>query len=109
VFDEGKFSNSPWEIKPVGSYPDGESPYGILDMMGNAPEWVNDFYGADYYSVSPYANPQGPETNSSTFVENRVIRGYWWEDPTAMQRTSFENIQIFSSINPYGIGFRCAH
>ena len=29
-------------MKPVGSYPAGASPYGCLDMCGNAWEWVSD-------------------------------------------------------------------
>ncbi len=31
-------------LKPVGSHPDGASPFGILDMVGNASEWVADWY-----------------------------------------------------------------
>lgn len=45
---------------PVGSYPAGASPYGILDMAGNVYEWVQDWYAADYYASSPYENPTGP-------------------------------------------------
>jgi formylglycine-generating enzyme required for sulfatase activity len=47
---------------PVGSHPDGASPYGALDMMGNITEWVADWYDEDYYSQSPFRNPQGPES-----------------------------------------------
>lgn len=44
----------------VGNYPTGASPYGALDMAGNAWEWVNDWHQSDYYSISPYTNPMGP-------------------------------------------------
>jgi formylglycine-generating enzyme required for sulfatase activity/serine/threonine protein kinase len=53
--------------QPVGSYPAGASPYGVLDMAGNVEEWVADWYQPDYYSQSPADNPLGPE--------NGVLRG----------------------------------
>lgn len=33
-----------YESVPVGSYPLGASPYGVLDMAGNGAEWVEDWY-----------------------------------------------------------------
>lgn len=44
----------------VGAYPQSASPYGVMDMAGNMFEWVLDRYHVDYYTVSPYENPQGP-------------------------------------------------
>lgn len=57
---------------PVGSHPEGASPYGVLDMAGNVFEWVADLYDADYYSWTPFRNPQGPPPSSCSF---RVLRG----------------------------------
>ena len=54
----------------VGTHPAGASPYGVLDMVGNVHEWVNDWHANDYYSMSPSADPQGPATGTS-----RVVRG----------------------------------
>ncbi len=56
--------------QPVGSYPAGASPYGVLDMAGNVEEWVADRYQRDYYSLSPAENPLGPETG-----QMRGLRG----------------------------------
>jgi formylglycine-generating enzyme required for sulfatase activity len=55
---------------PVGSYPQGTSPYGLQDMAGNVRECCSDWYDSDYYKNAPKNNPAGPE--GGTF---RVIRG----------------------------------
>jgi len=52
------------EAIPVFHYPLGASPYGVLNMSGNAREWVADWYDPNYYYVSPYANPQGPSSGN---------------------------------------------
>ena len=61
------------DTAPVGSYPTGASPYGVLDMSGNAWEWVNDWFLADYYSSSPTSNPPGPAAGT-----DKVQRGGGW-------------------------------
>lgn len=55
---------------PVGSYPDGVSPFGILDMAGNAEEWVNDWYSVNYFAQSVTTDPPGPIEG-----EQKVIKG----------------------------------
>jgi len=54
----------------VGSFEKGKSPYGAYDMAGNVMEWCSDWYGRDYYSVSPRKNPKGPATGAY-----KVLRG----------------------------------
>ncbi len=68
----------------VGSYPLGASPFGVMDMAGNVKEYVSDWFQADYYSISPYSNPTGPETGSA-----RVIRGGSFEDSSLTIRTAY--------------------
>jgi sulfatase modifying factor 1 len=41
---------------------DGVNGFGLYDMEGNVWEFVNDWYGQNYYSTSPYDNPKGPDT-----------------------------------------------
>ena len=56
---------------PVGSYPDGVSPFGIMDLAGNADEWVHDWLDFGYYRHTEGAkDPQGPAGSN-----NKVIKG----------------------------------
>ncbi len=86
----------------MGSYPNGASFYGAMDMAGNVWEWVNDWFQADYYKFSPYKNPMGPDSSYAN-----VIRGGGWE-------TLGTTIRVANRYIPYPvdrkpeIGFRCA-
>ena len=77
-------------------------PYGAYDQAGNVLEWVNDWYSATYYSVSPASNPPGPVSGSS-----RVLRGgSWAHDATSLRcadRTTYDPTRRDTYI-----GFRCA-
>lgn len=42
----------------------GSNAFGLYDMAGNVWQWVNDWYGTDYYSASPASNPKGPDTGT---------------------------------------------
>ncbi|MEI6914586.1 MAG: DUF1566 domain-containing protein, partial [Armatimonadota bacterium] len=59
---------------------DGANGYGLYDMAGNVWQWINDWYGKDYYSVSPSSNPTGPTTGDSMpdGKPYRVLRGGNW-------------------------------
>lgn len=69
--------------RPVGSYPKGASPYGILDLAGNVWEWTIDWYDPDFYQDSPRENPQGPEEGSE-----RVVRGGSWVNGAGLVRAA---------------------
>lgn len=56
------------DTAPVGSYPDGKSPYGIFDLGGNVWEWVS-----SVYESYPYNANDGREDSSSS--GNRAVRG----------------------------------
>jgi hypothetical protein len=46
------------------------SPYGCLDMAGNAREWCADWYDAGYYKTSPTRNPTGPAKGTTRVVRS---------------------------------------
>jgi len=39
----------------------GANGFGLYDMQGDVWELINDWYGQNYYSISPYDNPRGPD------------------------------------------------
>ena len=86
----------------VGSYPDGASPYGALDMVGNVAEWVYDWYDSNYYQSSPSSNPQGPSSG-----QYRVLRG-------GSVGTTYDGVRSADrdrgnpTITYNSFGFRCA-
>lgn len=92
-------------VEDVNSHPQGTSPYGVLNMFGNAEEWVYDYYD-NYNFYLPSENPSGP-----IFGSDRVQRGFW--DfyllnngfPSRVTNRTFVHPQ---SIRPYS-GFRCAY
>jgi formylglycine-generating enzyme required for sulfatase activity len=52
----------------------GANAFGLYDMAGNVWEFVNDWYGQNYYSLSPGDNPKGP---ASGFImpDGKAYRG----------------------------------
>lgn len=86
----------------VGGFPEGASPFGVLDMAGNVAEWVNDRYGDDYYQNSPVDNPQGPLRGYY-----RVVRGGFW-DSTYIQLRAMHRGWAGADTRDSSIGFRCA-
>jgi sulfatase modifying factor 1 len=94
--------------QPVGSYPQGSSAYGVMDMVGNASEWVLDWYTWQGYQDLPERNPVG-----SSPPWNHSVRGSGWVDKDGEQyvvedlsRCSRRNSSHTS--NDPRLGLRCA-
>lgn len=69
-------------------------------------EWVNDWYDPDYYSISPYSNPQGPDDGT-----DKLTRGGSWELLFEWLRVPYRSyFQPSNGVNfySYAVGFRCA-
>lgn len=89
-------------LMPVGSYPAGQSPYGVHDMAGNVFEWVADWYDSHYYEHSPEKNPMGPATG-----DRKVVRGSGWPSETPVVRI-FTRFPSDPKVRNESTGFRCA-
>lgn len=71
-------------LSRVGSFPQGRSFFGGLDMAGNASEWCLDFYDPHYYRRSPARNPFGPAAIGLGNGALRVLRGSSWKHELAV-------------------------
>jgi sulfatase modifying factor 1 len=87
---------------PVGSFPQGTSPYGIMDMAGNVWEWVNDWYDAIYYQRGHDRDPVGPDGG-----QDRVLRGGSFNNAIQDVRTTHRHKGGMAGYAP-DHGFRCA-
>jgi formylglycine-generating enzyme required for sulfatase activity len=89
---------------PVGSYPQGASPYGCLDMVGNAWEWVTD-------SSKSYPGNPAPFDRTLKFFS---VKGGCWDDGPSGVRCSYRGWYLPPSSSGTGpgdsdyIGFRVA-
>jgi formylglycine-generating enzyme required for sulfatase activity len=90
------------QTAPVGSFLAGASPYGCMDMAGNAWEWVADQYQGDYYQAAPGRNPRGPNQGAS-----RVVRGGSWTLPQGLARCA-GRFEFIPWVRRDDLGFRCA-
>jgi len=81
-FDDNCGSDIYAHTAPVGSFPEGVSWVGALDMAGNAWEWVGDWYGA--YPAERQVNPSGLASG-----DYRVLRGGAFDLFQAFARCAF--------------------
>ncbi|MBD3184456.1 SUMF1/EgtB/PvdO family nonheme iron enzyme [Candidatus Poribacteria bacterium] len=105
TFDITKCNVESWEgsgSTPVGSYPDGVSPYGVYDMAGNVWEWTDSWYDA---------YPGSDHTTTEFGKKVRVLRGGSWYHYNSLgpigARCASRDRAVPQSIS-YVAGFRCA-
>jgi formylglycine-generating enzyme required for sulfatase activity len=66
------------DTTPVGAYPQGASPYGLLDMVGNVWEWTSSLWGKEMKEPEfgyPYDPIDGRENLEAGRGVMRVLRG----------------------------------
>lgn len=87
-------------VVPVGSYPDGASWVGALDMSGNVMEWARDWWTPNY---------RGAERDDPTGSERGRIkteRGGWWGSNPVVARTAYRHFEDPPSYQDHHIGVR---
>jgi iron(II)-dependent oxidoreductase len=89
-------------LAPIDSHDEGKSPYGLHHMAGNVAEWVQDWFGPDYYAYMPERNPQGPISG-----RYKGVRGGSWKSNRMMLRTATRG-GAPPDQRSATIGFRCA-
>jgi len=95
------FNNCLRKTSSVIAYPLGASSYEVLDMAGNAFEWVADWYQEGYYAEAPYDNPLGPQASPV-----RSVRGSTYETQPDQVESA---LRYFLGPDEYrsDLGFRC--
>ena len=100
-------SNHPYKgsrgTEPVGSYPNGRSPYGLYDMSGNVWEWVDSFY---------LPHPGNTITRGEYGKDKRVLKGGSWFDCLSygcgLSAPTFNRSFFTPEVKNNSFGFRCA-
>jgi formylglycine-generating enzyme required for sulfatase activity len=100
-------SNHPYKhstgTEPIGSYPQGQSPYGLNDMSGNVWEWVDSYY---------LPHPGNPVTRAEYGRDKRVLKGGSWFDCLSygcgLSAPTFNRSFFTPEVKNNSFGFRCA-
>ncbi|MDA1056050.1 MAG: formylglycine-generating enzyme family protein [Planctomycetota bacterium] len=93
---------------PVGSFK--TNAWGLYDVHGNVWELCRDWYDAEYYELSPRADPDGPLLSNGSLHESeeqkRVCRGGGWSARTYTEYRSASRIGFAVCNRSLSTGFR---
>lgn len=93
---QGRAGQARSKTCPVGSFPQGASPYGVLDMAGNVSEYTSTVREGAY-------PPPIYEVRGGDFVRHRVEDTNW-----TSQRVDLGGSGVGNPIHPQvNVGFRC--
>ncbi len=100
----GNFDFCRWEPTPVNAFPEGQSAYGVCDMLGNGWEWTSSVF-APFRGFEPFPFYRG---YSADFFDGKhfVLKGGSARTAACMLRRTFRN--WFQAHYQYVYaGFRC--
>lgn len=90
----------------VTAYPNGASPYGVMNMAGNVAEWIGDNYSSTWYRDSMTNNLlRDPAYWRETAPFN--VRGGSFRSPVGDARISKRSSAKGDSAQMNDVGFRC--
>jgi formylglycine-generating enzyme required for sulfatase activity len=104
----------------VDNYPEGASPYGIMDMVGNVHEWTNDVLTPyPNYSVEKWSNENdaiqirhfnanGVSTNPVFLTNMSSVRGGSFDTVRGLCRCA-SRIEMAGDDRMPNVGFRCVY
>jgi iron(II)-dependent oxidoreductase len=75
----------------VDAFPQGASPFGCEDMVGNVREWTNTLWGNDYETPTysyPYQANDGREKGDEDTTSYRIVRSSTYQDRLTRHRCS---------------------
>jgi formylglycine-generating enzyme required for sulfatase activity len=99
----------PGSTTPVGQYPEGDSPYGVSEMVGQVWEWCSSKYGGS--GTQPqFGYPYNPDDGREDLEgdETRILRGgSWYNDaPAGVCRCGYRR-GAYPGDGGSDRGFRC--
>ena len=101
--------SGPGKTTPVSQYPEGDSPYGVSEMVGQVWEWCNSKYGGTD-SQPKFGYPYKPDKEREDLEgdDTRILRGGSWYDDGPAGRCRCGYRGRFNPGLRYLIrGFRC--
>ncbi|NIM96447.1 MAG: SUMF1/EgtB/PvdO family nonheme iron enzyme [Anaerolineales bacterium] len=100
-FKNTNYDDGSVRTAPVGSYPNGASWVGAMDMSGNVWEWVKDWYPENYYEGSAFQFPSDAKTDGLA----GSLGGSWLDDNYGLRISN--RLVVVSNYRSTYIGFRC--
>ena len=91
---------------PVGSFPAGASPFGVMDLIGNVSEWLADEYAG--YDAGSVADPPPVTTDAAADQKHYNLRGGSWLSAEPQKLRAAYRGWNLGAVRDMVNGFRCA-